>query len=64
MYKSTYGDPVLTLRMPRTMRTGIRKLAAQRNTTVSAILRKIIDQELRAAGITTPGQPTEGSETA
>lgn len=52
MYKPYYGEPVMSLRLPRWQRAALHRLARQRDTTTSALVRALIDDELTAAGLT------------
>lgn len=58
-----YGDPVLTVRIPREKLAMLKLLARQEQTTVTEILRPLIDQRLEESHIqppttTIPGQIT------
>ena len=60
-----YGDPVVTLRLPREMIAGARMAAARHDTTLSGLVRDLIADQLdrdgidwRGASTPTPGQIT------
>jgi hypothetical protein len=65
MCKPNYGDPVVTLRLPREMIAGARMAAARHDTTLSGLVRDLIADQLdrdgidwRGASTPTPGQIT------
>ena len=65
MYKPTYGDPVVTLRLPRQMVAAAKIAAKRHDTTLSGLMRRLLVDQLRQDGITwqdaaesIPGQQT------
>ena len=65
MYKPSYGDPVVTLRLPKGMITAARIAAKRHDTTFSGLVRQLLDDQLRQDGLDwcraskpTPGQIT------
>lgn len=46
-----YGDPLTAVRMPAGMLAAARKYAAEQDTSLSGLVRWLIDDELRRAGI-------------
>ena len=55
-----YGDPVITVRMPKNMVTGLKLMADKRGTTASEIIRNLISDELKSWGITQTAEPIPG----
>ena len=51
MYKPEYGDPVVTLRLPKGMISGAKMYARRHDTTMSALIRDLLDQQLLQDGI-------------
>ena len=58
MYKPEYGDPVVTLRLPRQMMTAAKICARRHDTTLSGLIRRLIDDQLHQDGITWQVPPT------
>lgn len=63
MYKPEYGDPVVTLRLPRGMIAAAKIAAKRHDTTFSGLVRRLLDDQLQQDGIDwcnastpTPGQ--------
>lgn len=52
MAKKQWGDPVITLRIPAWQIAGLKRVAADTNSTVSALIREQIDTLLYVNGIT------------
>ena len=52
MAKKQWGDPVITLRIPSWQIAGLKRVAADTNSTVSALIREQIDTLLYVNGIT------------
>ena len=51
MWKPEYGNPVLTVRLPRSMITAGKICARRHNTTLSELLRRLLDEQLQTDGI-------------
>ena len=51
MNKSSYGDPVMTLRLPAWMISGLKQVALKENTSVSALIREMVVTLLDENGI-------------
>ena len=51
MYKPEYGDPVVTLRLPRAMITAAKSCARRHDTTLSGLIRQLLDDQLSQDGI-------------
>lgn len=51
MYKPTYGDPVVALRLPREMIAAARISAKNHDTTFSGLVRSLIESQLEQDGI-------------
>lgn len=64
MTSKRYGDPVLTLRIPKESLAALKLLAARESTSVSGILRALIDQRLKESGITPAPVPVDGQITS
>jgi len=64
-YKSTYGDPVVALRLPRPMIAAARIAARNHDTTLSGLMRDLLTQQLVEDGIdwTAPSEPIPGQQT-
>ena len=52
MSNKQWGDPVITLRLPAWQIAGLKRIAADSNSTVSALIREQIDTLLYVNGIT------------
>ena len=65
MYKPEYGDPVVTLRLPRQMIAAARISAQRHDTTLSGLIRSLIVDQLDQDGISwcEPSEPTPGQVT-
>ena len=65
MCKPNYGDPVVTMRLPREMIAGARMAAARHDTTLSGMVRDMIADRLDQDGIDWRGTstPTQGQIT-
>lgn len=65
MYKPEYGDPVVTLRLPKGMIAAARMLAARDDMTFSSLVRDMLSDRLDQEGINwcTPSEPTPGQLT-
>ena len=65
MCKPNYGDPVVTMRLPREMIAGARMAAARHDTTLSGLVRDLIADRLNQDGIhwQIPTEPTPGQIT-
>ena len=53
-----WGDPVITLRIPKWQIAGLKKLAAENGTSVSALIREQIESVLYINGITAAPTPS------
>ncbi len=64
MYKPEYGDPVVTLRLPRQMIAAARMCARRHDTTLSGLIRRLLDDQLQQDGIPwqTPPTPIPGQK--
>ena len=63
MYKPTYGDPVVTLRLPRGMIAAAKIAARRHDTTFSGLIRGLIEDQLSQDGIVwCNAQPTPGQK--
>ena len=51
MNKVSYGDPVLTLRLPAWMISGLKQVALKEDTSVSALIREMVEALLKEHGI-------------
>ena len=61
MYKKSYGDPVMTVRLPAWQIAGLKIVAREENTTSSELIRSYVAALLRDHGITgAETQPVEG----
>lgn len=61
MANKQWGDSVLTLRIPKWQIAGLKKVAADHQTTVSALIREHINSILYVNGITIESeQPLDG----
>lgn len=60
-----YGDPVVALRIPRSMISAARVAARNHDTTLSGLMRDLLAQQLVQDGIdwTTPSEPIPGQQT-
>ena len=62
MWKPEYGDPTMTIRLPRPMIAAAKRCARLHNTNVSELLRRLLAEQLDTDGIDwqtvkpTPGQ--------
>lgn len=63
MYKPEYGDPVVTIRLPKGMIAGAKIAARRHDTNMSALIRDLLGNQLDQDGINwrnlsapTPGQ--------
>ena len=55
-----YGDPLIAVRMPAPMITGLKLLAKQRGLSASDVVRELVHDELVANGIRTTEEPLPG----
>ena len=64
MYKPNYGDPVVTLRLPRAMIAAARTCARRHDTTLSGLIRQLLVDQLSQDGINwqTPPNPIPGQK--
>lgn len=64
MSKPAYGDPVVTLRLPRGMITAARIAARRHDMTFSGLVRRLIDDQLQQDGIPwqNTAEPTPGQK--
>ncbi len=60
MVTKVYGDPLIAVRLPAEVIQGIKLLAKEQGTTVSAIVRDLIEGQLREHGISTSPEQIEG----
>ena len=51
MYKPNYGDPVVTLRLPKGMIVAAKIAARRHDTTFSGLVRRLLDDQLHQDGI-------------
>lgn len=60
-----YGDPVVALRIPRSMISAARVAARNHDTTLSGLMRDLLAQQLVQDGIdwTTSSEPIPGQQT-
>ncbi len=65
MYKPEYGDPVVTLRLPKGMIAAAKIYAKRNDTTFSGLVRDLLNDRLEQEGISwcTPSEPTTGQIT-
>ena len=65
MYKPEYGDPVVTLRLPRGMIAAAKIAAKRHDTTFSGLVRRLLDDQLQQDGIDwcNPSTPIPGQTT-
>jgi hypothetical protein len=63
--RKPYGDPVVTMRLPREMIAGAKMAAARHDTTLSGLVRELIADRLDQDGIPwqMPPEPTTGQIT-
>ena len=62
MTAKRYGDPVLTLRMPRAVINALKIEAAKQGCTVSDILRELAEEELTSKGYRFTDETLEGQQ--
>ena len=64
-YKPTYGEPVVTLRIPKPMIAAAKVSARRHDTTLSGLMRDLLTKQLDQDGIDwrTPSEPIEGQQT-
>ena len=64
MSKPYYGDPVVTLRLPREMVTAAKISARRHDTTLSGLVRSLIEAQLHQDGIDyfQPSKPLTGQK--
>ena len=55
-----YGDPVLTLRVPRETIAGLKISARRRGETTSQVIRDLVNEHLREEGISVPREELPG----
>lgn len=55
MYKKEYGDPVVTVRMPKWQIAGLKLVARKEHTTPSELIRDMVAAVLYENGITPKG---------
>lgn len=60
MVTKVYGDPLIAVRLPAEVIKGIKTLAERQNTSVSAIVRDLIEGELKENGIKSSPTQIEG----
>ena len=60
MYKPEYGDPVFTVRLPRTYHAALKALANKQQSSAAAIVRELIKDELKLHGFALDAKPIEG----
>ena len=58
MYKPEYGDPVVTLRLPKAMIAAGKQCARRHDTTLSGLIRRLLDDQLTQDGINWQIPPT------
>lgn len=65
MYKPEYGDPVVTLRLPRQMVAAAKIAAKRHGTTLSGLMRRLLVDQLQKDGITwqDAAEPIPGQQT-
>ena len=65
MYKPEYGDPVVCVRLPKPMISAARLAAKQHDTTLSGLVRSLLDDQLKQDGIawSRSSEPTPGQQT-
>ena len=51
MRNEPYGDPVMTLRLPAWMISGLKQVALKEDTSVSALIREMVEALLKEHGI-------------
>lgn len=65
MYKPEYGDPVVCVRLPKSMIAAAKMAAKQHDTTLSGLVRSLLDDRLQQDGIdwSRSSEPTPGQQT-
>lgn len=64
MYKPEYGNPVVTLRLPRQMINAAKICARRHDTSLSELMRRLLEDQLDQDGINwqTPSKPIPGQK--
>lgn len=62
-YKTTWGDPIVGVRMPRPVIESLQQLATNRGMTLSSLLREMAIEVLIREGYATTEQPIDGQMT-
>ena len=62
MYKPEYGDPVVTIRLPKPMISAAKMAAQKHSTTFSGLIRQLLADQLEQDGLTwqKPTEPIKG----
>ena len=59
-YKTSWGDPVVTVRIPRPVIDALKKMAADEGVAYTAVLRNLVEKELKAKGYVIAEKPIDG----
>ena len=60
MAKSTWGDPVVGIRMPRPVIKAAKRMAWNENMTFSSLVRELLTKELLEKGYSITDEPADG----
>lgn len=55
-----YGDPMIGIRLPPNILAAVKICARQHGTTISGLIRELIDEQLTKDGIPTTSEPLPG----